>query len=84
MRHYRLISALDPQHCIEFPGLDAGAALNVACARGLDDADLFEGDRYILSIRRRGAVSSCWTIFSRTIGPKPQPPPDVHVVMPHQ
>lgn len=66
MPKYKLVST-NSAETIEFPGLDAASALHVANDRRLAEADVFEGERYIFTLRRNGPIGACWTILNRQI-----------------
>lgn len=48
-----------------FESIDASTALNVARFRQYTEADVFEGDTYLFTLRHGGAMASVWTIEKR-------------------
>lgn len=72
MPQYTMIST-NPAETIEFPGADAASALYVANYRRFAEADVYEGDRYIFTLRRSGAIGACWTVLTRDDASLPLP-----------
>jgi len=68
MPRYILRSDASPSGAVEFEGLDASAALQVASAHHLAEADLWEGDAYCVTLRREsGAHGGFWVIFRKHV-----------------
>lgn len=64
MPRYKLVPKGDHEPAY-FEGIDPSAALNVARFRQYAEADVFEGDTYLFTLRHGGAMASVWTIEKR-------------------
>lgn len=71
MTHYRLIPSADPDAFIDYEGFDPSSSLNIASVRHIEEADLYQDEKYLFSLRMNGAQGGCWIIHRRPELTKP-------------
>lgn len=66
MPRFKLTTASGPDRVVEFEGVDAVSALNIAASRELAEADLWQDGSYCVTLRREGGKEAdFWMIFRK-------------------
>lgn len=65
MPQFKLVTTDDPNAIFEFSGSDASAVLMMYNDVDLSEADLFQEDSYLCTVRRSPAHPNIWMIYQR-------------------
>ena len=71
MPRFKLVSTECASQSVGFEGLDASCAIEVAAQSPMEEADLWQDDKYLYTMRKQGNAGDFWVIY-RKIDPTGQ------------